>query len=102
MSILLKDAHKINEKQITSEDVSAEYVDSRSRLEAKKQVRFRYLELLKGAKNMSDITEVAAGDQCNTGRNRNGGWAHKLPGSFCHYEYYSFYGLSNSGCKWQQ
>ncbi len=45
VSILLKDAHKINEKQITSEDVSAEYVDSRSRLEAKKQVRLRYFEL---------------------------------------------------------
>ena len=58
VNTLLSDAIKVDEKRITSEDVTTEYVDGKSRLEAKKQVRQRYLELLTGAKNMSDILEV--------------------------------------------
>jgi hypothetical protein len=58
VSDLLKDASRVDGKQISSEDVSSEYIDSKSRLEAKKQIRLRYLELLKVAKNMSDIIEV--------------------------------------------
>jgi hypothetical protein len=38
--------------------VTTEYVDGKSRLEAKKAVRLRYLELLKAAKNMEDIIAV--------------------------------------------
>lgn len=49
---------KINEKKITSEDVTTQYVDTKSRLEAKKQVRLRYLDLLKQAKNMEEILQV--------------------------------------------
>lgn len=49
---------KINEKVISSEDVTTQYVDTRSRLEAKKQVRLRYLDLLKQAKNMEEILQV--------------------------------------------
>ncbi len=48
----------INEKKITSEDVTSQYVDTRARLEAKRQVRLRYLELLKQAKNMEEILQV--------------------------------------------
>jgi len=48
----------INEKKVTSEDVTTEVVDTRSRLEAKKQVRLRYLDLLKQAKNMQEILSV--------------------------------------------
>jgi hypothetical protein len=33
-------------------------VDTRSRMEAKKQMRDRYLELLKQARNMKEILEV--------------------------------------------
>lgn len=55
---MLKDVELVETRQISSEDVSTAYVDSKSRLEAKKQVRQRYLELLKSAKNMSDIIEV--------------------------------------------
>lgn len=51
-------ALKINERKIQSEDVTAAVVDTRSRLEARKQVRLRYLELLKQAKNMSEILQV--------------------------------------------
>ena len=51
-------AEKLNEKKITSQDVSAEYIDTRSRMESKKQVRQQYIELLKQAKNMEDILNV--------------------------------------------
>lgn len=55
---LLKEAKQVDTRQISSEDVTTAYIDSKSRLEAKKQVRLRYLELLKSAKNMSDVIEV--------------------------------------------
>lgn len=49
---------KLIVKRITSEDVTGEVVDTRSRLEAKRQVRLRYLDLLKQAKNMEEILQV--------------------------------------------
>jgi hypothetical protein len=49
---------ELNEKKITSEDVTTEVIDTRSRLESKKQVRLRYLDLLKQAKNMEEILSV--------------------------------------------
>lgn len=49
---------KIRMKKITAEDVTGEVVDTRSRLEAKKQVRLRYLDLLRQAKNMEEILQV--------------------------------------------
>jgi hypothetical protein len=55
---------KVIEKNITSEDVTGEVVDTKSRLEAKKEVRDRYLELLKEAKNMKDI--LAVQDEINS------------------------------------
>lgn len=49
---------KINEKKISSEDVTTQVIDTKSRLEAKKQVRLRYLDLLKQARNMEEILQV--------------------------------------------
>jgi hypothetical protein len=49
---------KLIDKKITSEDVSTQVVDTRSRMEAKKQVRVKYLDLLKEAKNMEEILNV--------------------------------------------
>ena len=49
---------KLIEKKITSEDVTTEVVDTKSRIEAKKQVRLRYLDLLKQAKNMEEVLNV--------------------------------------------
>lgn len=49
---------KLVVKRITSEDVTGEVVDTKSRLEAKRQVRLRYLDLLKQAKNMDEILQV--------------------------------------------
>jgi len=46
------------EQKITSQDVTGEVIDTRSRTEAKQQVRARYLELLKQAKNMDEILKV--------------------------------------------
>ncbi len=51
-------SEKINERKITSQDVTSEYVDTKSRIEAKKQVRLRYMDLLNQAKNMEEILNV--------------------------------------------
>jgi hypothetical protein len=56
-SLPLKDT-KIMERKISSEDVSTEYVDTKARLEARKQVRNKYLDLLKQAKNIDEILQV--------------------------------------------
>jgi hypothetical protein len=58
VAALSSQEQKIIEKKITSEDVTGQFVDTKSRLEAKKQVRLRYLDLLKQAKNMEDILNV--------------------------------------------
>jgi len=55
---LTKDVSTLNEKHISSDDVTSQLVDGKSRLEAKKQVRLRYLDLLKQAKNMDEILTV--------------------------------------------
>ncbi|MBS1664488.1 MAG: DUF4349 domain-containing protein [Bacteroidetes bacterium] len=52
------DSDKVVEKKISSEDVTAQFIDTRSRLETKKQAHARYLELLHQAKNMKDILDV--------------------------------------------
>lgn len=49
---------KLIEKKIGSEDVTGQIVDTKARLEAKRQVRLRYLELLKQAKNMEEVLQV--------------------------------------------
>lgn len=55
---LTSSTEKINEKKITSQDVTTEVIDTKSRIEAKRQVRLRYLDLLKQAKNMEEILSV--------------------------------------------
>ena len=49
---------KISQKKITSQDVTTEVIDTKSRMESKKQVRLRYIDLLKQAKNMEEILSV--------------------------------------------
>lgn len=49
---------KIIERKITSEDVTGEVVDTKSRLETKKQVRLKYLEFLKQSKNTDEVFKV--------------------------------------------
>ena len=52
------DGIKILEKNITTEDVTGEMVDTKARREAKKAIRSKYMELLKQAKNMEEILQV--------------------------------------------
>ena len=49
---------KVLERKITTEDVTGEVVDTRSRLEAKKSMRVKYLEFLKQSKNMEEVLQV--------------------------------------------
>ena len=49
---------KVVEKKISTEDVTGEVVDTKSRLEAKKQMRLKYLEFLKQSKNMEEVLQV--------------------------------------------
>jgi len=58
VSQVTANTEKINEKKITSQDVTTEVIDTKSRIEAKKQVRLRYMDLLKQAKNMEEILNV--------------------------------------------
>lgn len=58
MNQLSNDDVKVEESKITTEDVSENIVDTRSRLEAKKQMRMKYLEFLKQSKNMAEALEV--------------------------------------------
>ena len=49
---------KLMEKNISSEDVTGEVVDTKARMQAKMAVRDKYLQLLKQAKNMNEILQV--------------------------------------------
>ena len=52
------DSDQLRDKKVTSQDVSMEVVDTKSRLETKKEVRERYLDLLRQAHNMKDILSM--------------------------------------------
>lgn len=58
MNDLPSGAFKVVEKKITSEDVSTDMVDTKSRLAAKEQMRLKYLDFLKESKNMEDVLKV--------------------------------------------
>ncbi|HSR37894.1 MAG TPA: DUF4349 domain-containing protein [Phnomibacter sp.] len=49
---------KVQSRKITSEDVTNAIVDTKGRLQAKQQIRARYMELLKQAKTMEEILHV--------------------------------------------
>ena len=52
------DGIKIMEKNISTEDVTGEAVDTKARMQAKMAVRDKYIQLLKQAKNMNEILQV--------------------------------------------
>lgn len=52
------DGVTVVQKKISTDDVTGELIDTRSRMEAKKQVRDRYLQLLNQARNMKEILSV--------------------------------------------
>lgn len=49
---------KVIERSISTDDVTGEIVDVKARLEAKKQMRQKYLEFFKQAKNMQEVLQV--------------------------------------------
>lgn len=49
---------KVIERKISTQDVTGEVVDTKSRLQAKEQMRLKYLEFLKQSKNMEDVLKV--------------------------------------------
>jgi len=49
---------KVIERKISTQDVTGEVVDIKSRLQAKEQMRLKYLEFLKQSKNMEDVLKV--------------------------------------------
>lgn len=53
-------AEKVEIKKISTDDVTGEMVDIRSRLQAKEQTRLKYLEFLKQSKNMEEVLKVQA------------------------------------------
>ncbi|OWY19470.1 DUF4349 domain-containing protein [Sphingobacteriales bacterium UPWRP_1] len=55
---LLAIAIYVENKQITSEDVTEQYVDIEARMNAKKQVEARYLDILKKAGKIDEILSV--------------------------------------------
>ncbi|MFP4417951.1 MAG: DUF4349 domain-containing protein [Chitinispirillaceae bacterium] len=55
---LIAQAKNLDEKNITVQDVTEEYVDIKARLKAKREVEMRYLDILKGAKTVEDILQV--------------------------------------------
>lgn len=58
IDLLTTAVEKINEKKIISQDVTNEFVDTKLRLEAKKQIRLRYIDFLRQAKNIQEILQV--------------------------------------------
>lgn len=58
MNALPSEDGKVMEKKISTDDVTGEVVDTKSRLEAKKQLRLKYLEFLKQSKNMAEVLQV--------------------------------------------
>jgi len=58
MNALPTDEGKVMEKKISTEDVTGQVVDTKSRLESKKQMRLKYLEFLKESKNMAEVLQV--------------------------------------------
>jgi hypothetical protein len=49
---------KVEERKISTEDVTGEVADTKARLETKKQMRLKYLEFLKSAKNTEETIQV--------------------------------------------
>ncbi|WP_431216649.1 YfbK domain-containing protein [Puia sp. P3] len=58
LSQLPSDSDKLVDRKISSEDVTGEVVDTRSRLDTKRAARERYLALLKQAKTMADVLAI--------------------------------------------
>jgi hypothetical protein len=55
---LASDSDKIVSKKISSEDVTMQVIDTRSRLETKRQMRERYMDMLKQARTKAEVLDM--------------------------------------------
>ncbi|MDQ3049158.1 MAG: DUF4349 domain-containing protein [Bacteroidota bacterium] len=55
---ILAIASHVNSKNISAEDVTAQFVDIQSRLKSKKEIEKRYLDILSKASKVTDILEI--------------------------------------------
>ena len=55
---LTSDSIHVLNRSISTEDVGAEYYDIRSRVESKNQMRLKYLDFMKQAKNMEEVLSI--------------------------------------------
>ncbi|MBX3256015.1 MAG: DUF4349 domain-containing protein [Chitinophagaceae bacterium] len=51
-------ADTLLQKKVSSEDVTAEYIDTKARISAKEKVKERYYDFLKQAKNIEEVLKV--------------------------------------------
>lgn len=58
VNTLLKESIFTDSKNITAEDVTADFIDTEARMKAKKAVEQRYIDLLKQARNVEEIIKV--------------------------------------------
>lgn len=60
VSLVSEKALKVDNRSITSEDVTGEYIDVEARIKTKKELETRYLELLKKANTVENILAIEA------------------------------------------
>ena len=60
MTAISKGVSYFDNKEITSQDVTTEFIDIEARLKAKKVLENRYIELMKKANKVSDMLEIEA------------------------------------------
>ncbi len=58
LSGLGSDSNRVTQKSVSTSDVTAEMYDSKSRIEARKKIRERYVQLLQQARKMDDVLKV--------------------------------------------
>lgn len=51
-------ADSVSQKNMTSEDVSEEFIDTKARMQAKEKVKDRYYDFLKQARNIDEVLKV--------------------------------------------
>lgn len=95
MNSFVGEGVKVIERQISTEDVTGEVVDTKARIEAKKEIRARYLDLLKQAKNMKEILEVqkeinAIQEDLESADGRVNYLVHRSAYSTIHLNYYQY------------
>lgn len=88
------DSNRIVQKNISTEDVTAEMYDSKSRIEARKKIRDRYIQLLQQAKKMDDVLKVeqeinAIQEELESAAGRLNYLSHQTSYSTIHLTYYT-------------